>query len=176
MNIDEDLQMIILTLFGYMFFAVVTIFLFAFVKYLRNRKRDNTQDSEINESLDNRSQLSSVLIEKSENEFSRTVLPTQKLTTHRCENWGELAQNADIEEIEKLEQENKSTKNSLKKYNPYEWLNIDFIFDESGLQEAYRDLKLENMKRAKEDKEFSHYNGFWEWLKGMIAIDEKIIK
>ena len=175
MNMDEDLKMILLTLFGYMFFAVVTILLYAVVKYFRKRRKSSRSIDDSDFELENQRQLSSAFIENEETEFNKT--PQQKrLSIHRWENWGDWVKTESSEDTENKSPEKSSKKNSLKKYNPYEWLNIDFIFDESGLQEAYRDIKRERLKRAKEDKEFSKYNGFLEWLKGMIVIDEKIIK
>lgn len=81
-----------------------------------------------------------------------------------------------VDPFQPVLKETSSRKNNLKRYNPFEWLNIDFIFDESGLQEAYKDVKEENYKKAKEDKEFHKYKGFLAWLRGMIIIDEDVIK
>lgn len=113
MIMDEDLKMILLTLFGYMFFAVVTVFLYAGVKYFRKRRKSSRSNSDSDLELESQRQFSSPLIENAEMEFSRA--PQQKRPSiHRWENWGEWVKTDSYEETENTNPEITPKKNSLK--------------------------------------------------------------
>ena len=118
------------------------------------------------------------MIDKSECDFEMGRTARFKdLAMHKWEHWGDIIPAFTQADGVSFDNDSKTnTKKSLKRYNPFEWLNIDFIFDESGLQEAYSDIKQQNLIMEKQGKEFRKYKGFFAWFTGMIVINEDVIK
>lgn len=174
---DEDLKMILMTFFGYFFFALITIIFYAAFKYVNAKKTETDSEKDMSESFDKQSSLSSIMLEKVDSDFETLRNDRiQDLAMHKCEHCGDIIPMFSNIGDSHFDDDTKVTKKSLKRYNPFEWLNIDFIFDESGLQEAYRDMKQQDLIMAKQGKEFRKYKGFIAWFTGMIVINEDIIK
>lgn len=68
------------------------------------------------------------------------------------------------------------SKRHISRYNPLETLNLNADIDESDIVEAFKDQNFNDLKYKKQDIEFYKYKGFWAWVRGMIVIDDAMMR
>lgn len=70
----------------------------------------------------------------------------------------------------------KSSKIHISRYNPLESLNLEKVADESALLNAFKDINFNDLKYKKQDIEFYENKGFWAWIRGIVVIDDEMLK
>lgn len=64
----------------------------------------------------------------------------------------------------------------LSKYNPVETFKLENLFNEAEIKETVIDLDALQYKRRQQDIEFYRYKGFWAWVRGMVLIDDEMLR
>ena len=113
--------------------------------------------------------------EDDEEDGTHQRMSVAQLGKNRCDDCGDCILKFNKNDSRPLIKR-KESKSTCIRYNPIESLKISSDIDESELKEAYKNLNALSLKQRKQDLEFYKYKGFWAWIRGMIIIDEEMMK